>query len=337
MSMGTEIEKEIKKILRITREKGLYPEINVITEGFASGTEFIIKGKKLLSFCSSNFLGLANNEEIKRAIIEGLHRFGISQVAPYLTCGTLSIHKKLEEEFAEFIGMEDGLIFNTSTMANMGVIPALINLPTPKFFSFLKIPFFSTEKAVLFSDELNHATVIEGCRLVKAEKVIYRHCDMDDLEKKLKKYESYKKKLILSDGVFSMDGDIAPLDHIVNLAEKYGAMVYIDDACATGILGEHGGGTKEYFKLKEGIDVIVTTFSKAIGMIGGIACASKEIINYLRISAKTNMFSVAFPGALACGVLKGLEVIKKIRREELNYGKILNILKINFKKLDLIL
>lgn len=309
--METEIEKKIKEILKIANEKELYPEIKIIEGGISSGPEFIVKGKKMLSFCSSNCLGLANNKRIKKAIIEGLHRYGISPVAPYHTCGTLTIHKELEKKIADFINMEDAMIFNTSTMANMGVIPALINLPTTTFLSFLKIPFLKEEKAVLFSDELNHATVIEGCRLAKAEKVVYKHCNMNDLEAKLKKYRKKERKLILSDGLFTMDGDIAPLPDIINLARKYGAMVFIDDAGGTGILGENGRGTMEYYRLREGVDVIVTTFSKTMGMIGSAACASKEIIKYLRISAKTHMFSVAFPGALALGVLKALEIIKK--------------------------
>jgi len=309
--MENEIDKNIKKVLKIIREKNLYPEIKIVGENAPSEPEFIINSKKVLSFCSSNFLGLANNKEIKRKIIEGLYRYGISLVAPYHTCGTLQVHKRLEREIAEFIGVEDTMIFNTSTMANMGVIPALINLPVTSFFSFLKIPFKRTDDAVLFSDELNHATVVEGCRSAKAERIIYKHCDMYDLEKKLKSYRKKKRKLILTDGVFSMDGDIAPLKDIVDLSKKYESMVFVDDACGTGILGENGQGTMEYFGLKSGVDVIVTTFSKAMGLIGGTACASKEIINYLRVTSKTHMFSVAFPGALALGVLEALEIIKK--------------------------
>ena len=158
---------------------------------------------------------------------------------------------------------------------------------------------------------LNHATVVEGCRLAKAEKVIYKHCDMNDLEQKLKQYKQKNRKLIVSDGLFSMDGDIAPLPSIVDLAKKHEAMVFIDDAAATGILGENGRGTMEYFGLKEGVDIIVTTFSKCFGIVGGIAVASKEMIDYLRVTAKTYMFSGAFLGALSCGILTALEIIKQ--------------------------
>ena len=310
--METEIEKKIKEILKIVREKGLYPEIKVVEGGVSSEPEFIVEGKKVLSFCSANYLGLANDEEIKKAIIEGIRLYGVHPSGSVLISGTLKIHKKLEKEVANFIGNEDAMIFNTSTMANMGVIPAIADLPILKFFTPFKIPFFGKGECVLFSDELNHPTIIEGCCLAKTERIIYRHCDMNDLEKKLKKYKKNRRKMILTDGAFSTYGDIAPLPEIINLARKYGAIVYIDDATVTGILGENGGGTMEYFGLKNNSDIIITTtFSKCFGIVGGTTVASKEIIDYLRISAKTYMFSGAFLGALAAGILKALEIIKR--------------------------
>lgn len=309
--METEIEKKIKEILKIVREKGFYPEIKIVEGGISSKPEFVVNGKKVLSFCSGNYLGLAYNEEIKKAIIEGLNQYGIHPSGSVLISGTLKIHRKLEREIAAFIGKEDAMIFNTSTMANMGVISAIIDLPILDFFTPLRVSFLKRKESALFSDEFNHPTIIEGCRLAKAESVIYKHCDMNDLEKKLKKYRKKKRKLILTDGVFSTHGDVAPLKDIVELAKKYGAMVYVDDAIATGILGENGRGTMEYLGLKEGVDIIVTTFSKCFGIVGGVAIASKEIIDYLRISAKTYMFSGAFLGALAAGTLKALEIIKR--------------------------
>jgi 8-amino-7-oxononanoate synthase len=318
--METEIEKKIREVLKIVKDKELYPEIKVIEGGVPSEPEFIIGGRKILSFCSANYLGLANDKRIKRAIIEGLHRYGIHPSGSPLVTGTLTIHKKLEKEIANFIGNEDAMLFGKSTLANMGVIPALINLPITTFLSSFKIPFVKSEgEAVLFSDELNHATVIEGCRLAKAERIIYKHCDMNDLENKLKKYQKKKRKLILTDGVFTMDGDIAPLPDIVNLAQKYGAMVFMDDVGGTGILGENGRGTMEYYGLKKGVDIIVTNFAKAFGVDGGAVIASKEIIDYLRISTRTYIFTGAFLSALAAGVLKALEIIKteKWRRKKL--------------------
>lgn len=202
-------------------------------------------------------------------------------------------------------------------MANMGIIPALINLPLISLLSFFNV-FFKKDGAVIFSDEFNHATVIEGCRLAKADRILYNHCDMNDLESKLKKNRS-KRKLIISDGIFSMDGDITPLKDLVFLAKKYGAILMIDDAHSTGVLGEHGKGIMEHFGIKDGVDIIVTTFSKAIGVVGGAAIASAELIKYFRVSAKTYIFSGAFLGGLAQGVLKSLEIIEndKVRRKKL--------------------
>ena len=309
--METEIERKIKEVLKIARERELYPEIKIIEKGVPSEPEFIIGGRKMLSFCSANYLGLANDGRIKKAIIAGLYQYGIHPSASPLVSGTLTIHKKLEKEIAAFIGKEDAMLFGKSTLANIGVIPALINLPPTTLFSFLKVPFKGTDEAVLFSDELNHATVIEGCRLAKAERAIYRHCDMNDLEAKLKKYRKKKRKLILSDGVFTMEGDIAPLPDIINLAKKYEAMVFVDDVGGTGVLGKNGKGIMEYFGLKEGADVIVTNFAKAFGIDGGAAIASQAIIDYLRISVRTYIFTGAFLSALAAGALKALEIIKK--------------------------
>lgn len=267
--------------------------------------------KEVLSWCSSNYLGLANSDEIKKAIVEGLHQCGIHPSASFLTSGTLEIHRRLEKEIAEFLGMEDAMLFNTSTMANMGVIPAIVDLPILRVLTPLTRLFVNAREGALFGDEFNHPTIIEGCRLARAELVTYKHCDMNDLEEKLKKYDTKKRKVILTDGVFSTNGKIAPLREIVNLAQKYGAMVYVDDATATGILGENGRGTMEHLGLQTGVDIIVTTFAKSFGIVGGAAVASKEIIDYLRISAKTYMFSGALIGALAIGILRALEMIRK--------------------------
>lgn len=330
--MEKEIEKKINEILNLVREKGLYPDIKIVDGGISSKPEFIVNGKKVLSFCSGNCLGLAHNEEIEKAIAEGFTQYGIHPSGSVLISGTLAIHRKLEREIANFIGKQDAIIFNTSTMANMGVIPAIVDLPILSFFSPFKLPFSRIIESTLFSDEFNHPTIIEGCRLTKAERIIYKHCNANDLEKKLKQHKGRKRKLILTDGVFSSDGNIAPLKDITDLAEKYGAMVYVDDAIATGILGENGGGTMEYFGLKNGVDIIVTTFSKCLGVVGGAAFASKEIIDYLRISAKTYVFSGAFLGALAAGVLKSLEIIKRDKWRHIECWKNAEYLKSKLKE-----
>lgn len=311
--------KEIEEILKLVRKHKLYPAINIIRKGISSDPEFVVDNRKVLSFCSFNYLGLANDKEVKKTITEGFDRYGIHTSGAVLISGTLGIHKKLEREIADFLAQEDAMIFNTTTMANMGTIPAVINLPVTSAFSFFRIPFKKSADAVIFSDELNHATIIEGARLAKADKTIYRHCDMNDLEDKLKKYRKKKRKLILTDGVFSMDGDIAPLKDIIELAKKHGAIIFVDDVNATGVLGRNGQGTMEHFGLKDGIDIVVSGFSKCFGVMGGVTATSQHIADYLRVTAKTYMFSGGFSGGLALGVLKALEIIKtdKTRRNKL--------------------
>jgi len=309
--MENEITKKNSEILEAVRQAGLYPEINVIEGGIPSEPEFAVNGRKVLSFCSANYLGLANDDRVKRAISEGLHEYGIHPSASPMISGTLQIHRRLERQIADFLGKEDTMIFNTSTMANMGIIPALVNAEyAPTLSRYSRVSLRRTDGAVLFADALNHATINEGCRLAKATKVSYKHCDMNNLEQKLRKFAEYKRKLILSDGVFSTNGRIAPLSDIVQLAKKYDAMIYIDDATATGFMGEDGGGTAKHFGVQEDVDIIVTNLAKSIGVVGGIAAASREMIDYLRITAKTYVFSGALIGALANGALKALEIVK---------------------------
>jgi len=310
--------KKIIDTLKIIDDKKLYPDIKVVSGGISSAPEFETNGKKVLSFCSGNYLGLANNSEIKQAIIDGINKYGVHPSGSVLISGTLDIHRKLERKVSDFFCFEDSMIFNTSTMANMGVIPAIINLPLTSLLSFFKV-LFRSEEGIIFSDEYNYATVIEGCRLARAKRVIYKHRNMDDLEDKLKKYKRRGRKLIVSDGVFSMDGDIAPLIDLVSLAKKYNAILLVDDAHATGVLGANGRGTMEHFGLESGVDIIITTFSKAIGVVGGAVITSKKLIKYLRVTAKTYIFSGAFLGSLAEGVIKALDIIgtDKNRREKM--------------------
>ncbi len=298
--------RSILDTLHLLDRKSLYPDITIVDGGVSSAPEFSVSGKPVLSFCSGNYLGLANDPAVKAAVIEGIGRYGLHPSGSVLVSGTLAVHRELEARLARYLGFGDALLFNASTMANMGVIPALMSLPLISLLSFFRA-FIRRERGVILSDELNHATIIEGCRLADAERAVYRHRDMNHLEQLLRKHRR-KRKLVVTDGVFSMDGDIAPLADIVRLAQQYGAMVMVDDAHATGVLGSHGRGTMEHFGLTEGVDILVTTFSKAFGVVGGAAIASPEIVRYLRVSAKTYIFSGAFLGGLATGVLKAIDI-----------------------------
>lgn len=322
---------KIRETLKILHERDLYPDIDIVTGGISSSPEFEVNGFKVLSFNSGNYLGLANNVEIKKAIIDGVQQYGVHPSGSVLISGTLSVHRELERKVARFIGNEDSMLFATSTMANMGAIPAIANLPLVSLFRFFKF-LFKTDDTIIFSDEFNHATVIEGCRLAKTEKIIYKHCDLNDLEAKLKKHRK-RRKLIVSDGIFSMDGDITPLRGLVDLAKTYNALVMIDDAHATGVLGKSGHGTIEHYGLTEGVDLVVTTFSKGIGVVGGAAIASKELIEYLRVTAKTYIFSGAFLPSLALGIMKSIEIIERDQWRRKKLWENTHYLKSNLQKL----
>lgn len=310
---------EIDRIIRYLKDTGLYPDVRTI-DGISSDPEVIINGKKILSLCSANYLGLANNETLKNSVIKGIKKYGLHPTGARLVSGTLDVHLELEKVTAELKETEDSMTFNTGVLANIGVIPALINLPAlmPTKASMTIIRRLFNTEAAIFSDELNHGSIVDGCRLARAKIVIYRHCDMDDLEKKLRSSRA-KRKLVVTDGVFSMDGDVAPMPQIINLSKKYGAMLMVDDAHATGVLGENGKGTLEYFGLHSGVDVQMGTYSKAFGLSGGFIAGDKELIDFLRVMARTYVFSGAIWGSIAYGVLKAMDIVKngKERRHKL--------------------
>lgn len=295
------IERKIKELLNFLDKEELYPEIKVVE---SNEPETIVNGKKVLLFCSLNYLGLINHPQIKKIAIEAIQKYGLGAGGSRFVSGNYELHEILEKKIAEFKKEEAAIIFQTGYVANIGIIPALINLPKIGPFSFL------SERGVIFSDELNHMSIIDGCKISKAEIVIYKHCDMTDLETKLRKYPN-RQKLIITDSVFSMDGDIAPLPQIVKLAKTYKAMTMIDEAHATGILGNRGSGATDYFHLEGQIDIIMGTFSKAFGCLGGYVVGKKDLIRYLKVANRPSIFSVNLPPPIAAGVIAALEIIQK--------------------------
>jgi len=327
--METKFTKKIKEILSYAEKRGLYPETSVIE---ANEPETIVNGKKVLLFCSLNYLGLANHPNIKKAAIEAIQKYGVGAGGARFVSGNYELHNLLEKKVAQFKREEAALIFQTGYVTNVGVIPALINLPKLGPFASL------TKGGVIFSDELNHASIIDGCRLSEAEVVIYKHRDMNDLEAKLKKYKN-RHKLIITDSVFSMDGDIAPLPQIVELAKKYNAMTMIDEAHATGVLGDRGGGATDYFHLEGQIDVVMGTFSKAIGCLGGYVAGKRYLIKYLKAATRPSIFSVALPPAIAAAIIAAIEEIQKnpmLRKKLWENAKYLreNLQKLGFNTLN---
>lgn len=308
---------DIEKTLKFINKEALYPDMHVI-EGASTNPEIFIDGKKVLIFCSNNYLGLATDPRVIEEVIAGVKEYGMGSGGSRLISGNTLPQKLLEESITRFKGTEDAITFATGYMANTGVIPALFNLPTLSVKDYITKKLFSNSKAYIFSDELNHASIVDGARLAKAEIVIYKHCDVDDLRNKLKSKKG-DQKLVITDGVFSMDGDIAPLDKIMAVAKEFNATVMVDDAHSTGILGANGKGTAEHFSLKEQPDITLGTFTKVFGGVGGFIVGSKALVDYLRVTARTYIFSAPIPPAITLGLVKSLEIInsEKDRRIKL--------------------
>ena len=256
-------------------------------------TEIDVLGETVINFCANNYLGLSNHIDIKKAAIQAIDEWGFGLSSVRFICGTQTIHKDLENRVSEFHGKEDTILYSSCFDANGGLFETIL----------------SKEDAV-FSDELNHASIIDGIRLCKAEKNRYRHADMDHLEKLLKNSNA-RLKLIATDGVFSMDGVVAPLKDIVVLAKKYGAIIMVDDCHATGFLGSEGKGSADYHNVLNDIDIITSTFGKALGgASGGFVCASKEIIEILRQKSRPYLFSNSLAPPLVAACIKVFDIIQ---------------------------
>ena len=250
-----------------------------------------VEGKKQHLFSSNSYLDLSSEPRIKEYAGRILNEYGAGSGGSRLTTGTTRIHMELEQTIAAFKNREAALVFNTGYMANVGILSAL------------------TQKGdIIYSDQLNHASIIDGCRLSKADLVIYRHNDMDDLEEKIKAHPG-KRGIIVSDGVFSMDGDIVNLPRLTELAGRYGLLSMIDEAHATGVIGATGRGTEEYYGMEGSVDVLMGTLSKAVGGEGGFVCGSRSLIEYLRNKARSFIFSTALSPVSMAADLEGLRLI----------------------------
>jgi len=265
------VDEELKRL----KDEGLYVNIRVIES--PQGPWVQIEGRRVLNLCSNNYLGLCSDPRLRAKAKEYIDKYGVGPGAVRTIAGTMSIHIELEKKLAAFKGAEAAIVVQSGFCANLSAIPPLVG-----------------KDDLIFSDELNHASIIDGCRLSRAEIVRYAHCDVKDLEAKLKEYAGRNcRKLIVTDGVFSMDGDIAPLPEIVDLADKYGAMVMVDDAHGEGVLGRGGRGIVDHFGLGDRVDVEVGTLSKAFGVVGGFVAGSASLVEYLRQKARPNLFSSA--------------------------------------------
>ncbi|MBU0952289.1 MAG: 8-amino-7-oxononanoate synthase [Elusimicrobia bacterium] len=281
----------LKKELQEIESKGLLRKLKLL-EG-AQEAKVIVEGKEVLNLCSNNYLGLANDARLKKAAQEAIKTYGIGSGASRLITGNMELHQQLEKKIAEFKGAQAALLFNTGYMANAGIISALM-----------------TRDDVIFSDKLNHASIVDGIILSRAEFKRYAHKDVKMLEKMLESSKGFKKKLIITDSIFSMDGDIAPLTEIADLAEKYDAWVFVDEAHATGVLGKNGRGAIEYFALEETLDIQMGTLSKAVGTFGAFVCGSRHFIDYLINKSRPFIYSTALPPAICASSIVALDIIK---------------------------
>lgn len=276
------LEKELDQL----KEKGLYNTIDILES--ENGACIIVDGKKMINLASNNYLGFANCEELKKACIEATETYGVGAGAVRTINGSLKIHQQLEEKIAEFKGTEAAIAFQSGFNCNMGAISAVM-----------------TKEDAILSDELNHASIIDGCRLSGAKIIRIKHQDMKDLEKKAKEAiesKKYKKIMYITDGVFSMDGDIARLPEIIPIVEKYGLITYVDDAHGSGVTGK-GAGTVKHFGLSDKIDMQMGTLSKAIGVVGGYVAGSKTLIDWLKARSRPFLFSTSLtPGAAAAAL-----------------------------------
>ncbi|MEN8149597.1 MAG: aminotransferase class I/II-fold pyridoxal phosphate-dependent enzyme [Planctomycetota bacterium] len=283
--------------------RGMAPDVRTIAAA-PTETEVSIDGRTVVMFGSNNYLGLATRPEVKEAVAAAALKYGNSSGGSRWVSGTTDIQLELEEKLAEFKRAEASITFAAGYMANLGAMAPLTG--QMMIDDALLYPDFAT----IFSDELNHASIIDGCRLVNAKKVVYRHADPDDLRSKLRKVKRKSRKMIITDGVFSMDGDIAPLDAICDAAEEYGADVYCDDAHGTGVLGENGRGTPEHFGVEDRVAVSMGTFTKAFGGFGGYITGSAALVRYLRMTARAYIFTAPIPPAVCAGLIQSLALAK---------------------------
>ncbi|MFF2797271.1 glycine C-acetyltransferase [Lysinibacillus xylanilyticus] len=278
--------------LQALRNQGLYNEIDPV-EG-ANGPVIQVRGKNLINLSSNNYLGLATNEDLKRIAKETIETYGVGAGAVRTINGTLDLHVKLEEKLAEFKGTEAAISYQSGFNCNMAAISAVMD-----------------KNDAILSDQLNHASIIDGCRLSRAKIIAYNHSDMDDLRAKAKEAKEsglYNKVMVITDGVFSMDGDIAKLPEIVEIAKEFDLITYVDDAHGSGVTGK-GKGTVKHFGLEKEIDFQIGTLSKAIGVVGGYVAGKKNLIDWLKVRSRPFLFSTALPPGDVAAITAAVQML----------------------------
>lgn len=303
----------IYKFLNFAKKEGIYPEKRTV-ETSPGEPEVIVDGKKVLMFSSNNYLGLSGEKSVTDATLEGAKKFGIGPGTSRLLSGNIKIYEELEELLARMVGKESAIFLTTGYMTNESLFRVVMDPYTSAY----PIP-YKKGSGVIISDEDNHASIINGTRLTSAERVVFKHNDMKDLEKVLKKFPLSRRKLIVTEGSFSLEGVLCPLPEIVELAKKYNAMTMIDDAHGVGVLGKNGGGTAEYYDVIKDVDIIMGSCSKALGGMGGFVAGKKELIEYFRIATRSYMYSSPVSACVTYGLKEAvsLSLVGNDRREKL--------------------
>ncbi len=279
--------------LNTLQEQGL--KINIRTIDSPTGAWMVVDGKKVLNFCTNNYLGLANDPRLKAAAEKAVEQWGVGPAAVRTIAGTLELHRQFEQRMAAFKGVEDALYVQSGFCANQAAIPPMVG-----------------KEDVIFTDRLNHASIIDGCRLSSAKIVIYEHCDPADAERVIKEnLPNYRRGMLITDGVFSMDGDVAPLDKLYEVCERYGVMTMVDDAHGEGVLGRGGRGIVDQFHLHGKFDLEVGTLSKAFGVVGGVIAGKKLVVDWIRQRARPFLFSSAVTPADTAACLAAVDVLEQ--------------------------
>jgi len=292
----------ILDFLKDFKASGLYPSFTPITKG-VNEPICTVSGKEYLLFCANNYLSLSQNEDVKNAGKAAITKYGLGPGGSRVISGDIDIIRELEKRIAKLVGSEDCLTFQTKYMVNIEVFSALID-------PIINGRPYKSEDSVIFSDEYNHGSIIDGCKLSNAKKIIFKHNNLEDLQQKLSEND-LPNKLIVTEGVFSLDGEILPLPEYVNLAKEFKAMLMIDDAHGVGILGNNGGGTGMHYKISIDVDIIMGCMDKAFGGTGGYLCGKKELIDYLRITSRSSVLSSAIPAMMAGAMIESVNKIEQ--------------------------
>lgn len=284
------MEEQVKAMLAEIRERGNYREVKYVKP--LPGSRIVFRGREYLNFCSNGYLSMHEHPEVISAAVEAVREYGAGTCSSRSVSGSIDLYERLEEGMARFKGYDRALMFTSGYMANIGIVNTL-----------------TAEGDVIFSDELNHSSIVDSTRLSRAKKVLYRHLDMEDLEKRIRRDRSKGNRFIITETVFSMDGDVAPLDRILEIKRKYGVAVIVDEAHGTGVFGTRGIGVEEQFSVLGRMDVQMASMGKSLGSFGAVALSNGTIREYLVNRARTFMYTTALPPAVIAAALKALELI----------------------------